>query len=89
MRLAPKLLNCRVNMTFLLKTTRFSLAILKRVKNRYNGNIMFVAIGKLVAHTLLCKVKSVVNNNRYLSVCLNDHLCAYCLSIIQGCQTIT
>ena len=65
MRLASKLLNCRVNMIFLLKTTRFFLAILK-MKNRYHENITFVAFVKLVAHTLLCRVKSVVNNNRYL-----------------------
>ena len=52
MRLAPKLLNCRVNMTFLLETTRLFLVILKKKKNRYHGNITFVAIVKLVAHTL-------------------------------------
>ena len=57
MRLAPK---------FLLKTTRFFLVILKRTKNRYHGNITFIASVKLVAHTLLCGVKSVVNNDRYL-----------------------
>ena len=40
--------------------------ILKGVKNRYHGNIMFVAIVKLVTNTLLCRMKSAVNNNRYL-----------------------
>ena len=42
------------------------LAILKGVKNRYHGKIMFVAIVKLVTNTLLCRMKSAVNNNRYL-----------------------
>ena len=52
MRLPSKLLNCRVNMTFLLETTRLFLVILKKKKNRYHGNITFVVIVKLVAHTL-------------------------------------
>ena len=63
MRLALKLLNCRVNLSFLLKTTRFFLVILKKTKNTYHGNITVVPSVKLVAHTLLCRVKSVINNN--------------------------
>ena len=57
MRLAPKLLNCRVKMNFfLLKTTRLFLVILKKTKNRYHGNIMFIVIAKLVTHTLQYKL---------------------------------
>ena len=66
MRYGLNLLNCKVNMTFFYKTTRLFLTILKKVKNRYHENITFVAIVKLVAHTLLCEVKLVVNNNRCL-----------------------
>ena len=52
MRLAPNLLNCRVNIAFfLLKTMRFFLVILKKTKNKYHGNITFIAIAKLVTYT--------------------------------------
>ena len=34
------------------QTMRFFLTILRIVKNTYHGNITFVAIAKLVAHTL-------------------------------------
>ena len=63
MRYALNLLNCKVNMTFFYKNHEIILTILKKMKNRYHENITFVAIVKLVAHTLLCEVKLVVNNN--------------------------
>ena len=52
MRLAPKLLNCRVNMNSLLKNIRFFLVILRKTKKKYLENIAFIVIVRLVAHTI-------------------------------------
>ena len=52
MRIAPKLLNCRVDMCILLKTIIFFLIILMKTKNRHRGNITLVVFMKLVTHTL-------------------------------------
>ena len=52
MRIAPKLMNCRVNMTYLYKTTRFLLIISTTKMKNSHENIAFLAIVKLVTHTL-------------------------------------
>ena len=51
MRIAPKMMSCRVNMMYFLQTTIFLLIILKKM-NSSHGNISFLPIVKLVTHTL-------------------------------------
>ena len=52
MRTAPKLMNCRVNMMYFIKSHEILLIILRKMKNRYHGKITFLAIVKLVTQTL-------------------------------------
>ena len=66
MRLAPKLLNCRVNMTYFAKNHEILFSYFEKNEEQILWKHNVVAIVKLVAHILLCGMKSVVNNYRYL-----------------------
>ena len=56
MSIAPKLMNCWVNMTYFVKNHEFFLIILKKMKKSYLGNITFIAHATLVSYTFL-KIK--------------------------------
>ena len=53
MSVAPKLLNCCVNMTILLKTIKFFLITLKKMKNRYLEKTSFILHAKTVFLTFI------------------------------------
>ena len=41
MSVAPKMMDCRVNTTYFVKNHEFFKNILKKMKNRYPGNMSF------------------------------------------------
>ena len=65
MVIAPKLFNCRVNMTILLKPMMFLLIIFEK-SNRHRGSIAMTAFVRPATHTLqiqniLWHLEAVVN----------------------------
>ena len=52
MRIASKLLNCRVNMTYFVKNHDIFLIIFKKTKNRNRGSTVLIVFVKLVTHNL-------------------------------------
>ena len=54
MRIALKLLNCRVNITYFVKNhdALFIKTIFMKTKNRHCGSIMLIVFVKLVTRTL-------------------------------------
>ena len=80
MRIAPKLLNCRVNMTCLLTAMIFFLFIFKKTKSRHRGSITFTVIVKLLTHTLqnILRHFKVVLSKYILALKKSDSLIRVC-----------